>query len=111
MMTPERWQDIDRLFHAALEHDPVERAAFLDETCDGDEELRREVAALLAADAKADSVKQALPAKVAVEMLVEDQTRQIIGQQIGHYKILSQLGAGGIGEVYLAQDTRLGRKV
>src|SRR5262245_1240059 len=111
MMTPEQWQDIDKLFHTALERDPAEREAFLDQACNGDEELRREVSALLAADAEADTVKRALPVQVAAQLLAEDQSRQIVGQRISHYKILSRLGAGGMGEVYLAQDSRLGRKV
>ena len=99
------------MFHAVLERDPSEQEAFLDEACGEDEELRREVATLLAAEAEADTAKLTLPAEVAAEMVAEDQTRPIIGQRIGRYKILSLLGAGGMGEVYLAQDKRLGRKV
>ena len=110
-MTRERWQRIDQLFHAVLERDPSEQEAFLDEACGGDGDLRHEVATLLAAEAEADTVKLKLPAEVAAEMVAEDQTRPIIGQRIGRYKILSLLGAGGMGDVYLAEDKRLGRKV
>jgi eukaryotic-like serine/threonine-protein kinase len=110
-MKPERWQQIDQLFHSALEREPEERAAFLDQACDGDEVLRREVESLLAADAEAENATGALPAQVAAEMLATDRGLIATGQQIGHYRVLSPLGAGGMGEVYLAQDTRLGRKI
>ncbi len=110
-MTPERWQQVDQLFHIALERTPEERAAFLDEACGGDEELRREVESLLAADAEAESSAKAIPAQVAAEMLAENQDQPVAGQSISHYRILSQIGKGGMGEVYLAQDTKLGRKV
>jgi eukaryotic-like serine/threonine-protein kinase len=72
------------------------RAAFLDQACAGDEELGREVASLLASDAQAGGV---LPTPAA------------IGRRIGHYQVQSLLGAGGMGEVYLAEDTQLGRKL
>src|SRR5262245_39541478 len=111
MMTPERWQRIDQLFHAALECDPADREVFLEQACGPDEELRSKIDMLLVADAEAVSVKQGLPAQVAAKMLAENQGQQIIGQQVGHYQILSQLGVGGMGEVYLAEDTRLGRKI
>src|SRR5262245_6198915 len=110
-MTPERWRQIDQLFHSALEREPEGRAAFLDQACGGDEALRREVESLLAADAEIDKTIIALPAQVAAEMFEEDQVQQINVRQIGHYRIMSQLGAGGMGEVYLAQDTKLGRKI
>ncbi len=110
-MTPERWRQVDQLFHSALEREPEGRAAFLDQACGGDEALRREVESLLAADAETENVTNALPAQVAAEMLATDRGRIATGRQIGHYRVLSPLGAGRMGEVYLAQDTRLGRRI
>ncbi|MCI0389297.1 MAG: hypothetical protein MOB07_11120 [Acidobacteria bacterium] len=110
-MTPDRWRQVDQLFYSAIEREPEGRAAFLDQACGGDEALRGEVESLLEADAEADKATDALPAQVAAEMFGENQAQQINGGQISHYRILSQLGAGGMGEVYLAQDTELGRKI
>ena len=110
-MKPDPWQQIDALFHAVAERAPHERAAFLAETCD-DEELRREVESLLAADSAAEEMATAkLPAQVAVEMLDKPLARITAGQMLNQYRILSPLGAGGMGEVWLAEDTRLHRKV
>ena len=109
---PDRWRKIDELFHAAAERAPHERAAFLDEACGGDESLRREVKSLLAADSAAEEMATAkLPAQVAVEMLDNPSPRLSAGQSLNQYRIISPLGAGGMGEVFLAEDTRLKRKV
>ena len=111
-MPVERWQKIDELFHAAAERPPHERAAFLDESCGADEELRREVESLLAADSSAEEMETAkLPAQVAAEMLDRQSPRIASGQSLNQYRIISPLGAGGMGEVFLAEDTRLKRKV
>jgi serine/threonine-protein kinase len=110
-MTPERWQQVDQLFHSALEHEPEERAAFLDEACGGDAELRREVESLLAADAATENTTKALPAQVAAEMLADNHAPEVIGRQLSHYRLLSPLGKGGMGEVFLAQDISLNRQV
>lgn len=110
-MTPERWEQIGRLYEQVSEMAPDERSRFLDRACRGDVELRREVESLLAAeDAVGDFI--AAPAlKDAAELLTAETPGSLVGKQIGHYQILSFVGAGGMGEVYAAQDPRLGRKV
>lgn len=110
-MKPERWQQVDRLFHEALERPENERAAFLDAACGEDADLRREIESLLAADATAETADELIPAQVAADMLGEQRARQWIGRAFSHYRILSQIGSGGMGEVYLALDSRLDRKI
>src|SRR5262245_36185766 len=115
-----RWEQIERLYHAALERGPESREAFLDEASAGDEDLRREVAGLLACDVPSDSFIQSpaieIAAKaIAAEPLIEASNKPmgnlIAGSQIGAYQLLEPLGRGGMGEVHLALDKRLGRKV
>src|SRR5262245_10554520 len=119
-MKRDRWEQIERLYHVALEREPDAREAFLDEACVGDEDLRREVTGLLACDVPSDSFIQSpaieIAAKaMAAEPLVETSTNPMMcpieGSQIGAYQLLGPLGRGGMGEVHLALDTRLGRKV
>jgi serine/threonine-protein kinase len=110
-MTPERWQHIKNVFQSALGSDPGHRAAFLDEPCAGDGELRREVESLLEAHEQAGSFIQVPAVEVAAEVIADEQAKMGTGQSLGPYQIVSHLGAGGRGEVYLAEDSRLGRKV
>src|SRR5262249_41539788 len=119
-MEPDRWEQIELLYHAALEREPEARECFLDEACAGDEDLRREVAGLLACDIPRDSFIQSPAIEIAAramaaEPLIESSSKSmrspIAGSQIGAYQLLEPLGRGGMGEVYLALDTRLNRKV
>jgi serine/threonine-protein kinase len=103
-VNPERYQQIARLYHAALELTSGARAAFLDQACAGDAELRRAVESLIASDEQATAFIEAPALEVAAELLAHDQEQQRVGRQVGHYQILSLLGAGGMGEVYLAEE-------
>jgi eukaryotic-like serine/threonine-protein kinase len=110
-MRPERWKRIDDLLEAALERPSGERPAFLDRACAGDEDLRREVDLLLAFDRKRDGLLESPAIAAAARLIAETEVPTAAGQRIGRYKILSRIGAGGMGEVYLAEDTQLRRRV
>lgn len=110
-MTSDRWQQIEQLYHAALEREGNQRAAFLKNACAGDDALRREVESLLAHEKGVGSFLEAPALEAAAKMLGKDASRSLVGRRIGSYQVLSLLGAGGMGEVYEARDSKLGRNV
>jgi serine/threonine protein kinase len=97
-MTPERWREISGLFQSALTRDPGERSSFVSERCAGDADLRSEVEAMLSAHQQAAALDPTPSTPRDPERLA-------------HYQIIRKIGSGGMGDVYLAHDTRLDRQV
>src|SRR5436190_814173 len=110
-MTSERWQQVNDLFQLAAERAPKERTTFLQTACQGDEGLRREVESLIASYERAENFIESPAFEVVPELLTDDRADAIVGASIAHYQIESPIGVGGMGQVYLARDERLGRKV
>ncbi len=104
-MTSPQWRRVDELLDQAMELPTAERAAFLDRECDGDNALRREVESLLAAHDKASGFFDSQPAALADDLIRDRQAEALVGHAIGPYRIVREIGRGGMGVVYLAERT------
>ena len=111
MSASDRWSRVEALYHAARERDAAERAAFLDAACKGDVDLRRDVESLLAQSTSGDGFLSEPAVAVAAQMITNPGATVLTGRRIGAYQLQGLLGAGGMGEVYRARDTKLGRDV
>ena len=108
-MDAERWQRIEQLYHEAEERPEAERAEYLERECGGDVELRREVLSLLGQESRSYLERPAMAA--AARQLAAGARVELMGRRLGRYEIRARIGAGGMGEVYLALDTKLKREV
>src|SRR5262245_17379870 len=109
-MSPNRWEQINRIYDAAVDVEEKKRASFLEEACGEDAELRQEVESLLAYDRQAKHFINQPALQVTAEKLASEPP-SLVGRKLGPYQIQSVLGTGGMGEVYKARDTRLNRTI
>ena len=109
-MTPERWQQVKAIFNSAIQYSPGERSSFLSQACSGDDYLRSEVESLIASHEKSGEFIDD-PAYQRATWLADEKMELKPGQNLGSFQVLSFISRGGMGEVYLAQDLRLNRKV
>ncbi|HEX9918278.1 MAG TPA: protein kinase, partial [Pyrinomonadaceae bacterium] len=110
------WRQVEQLYDTAVELPVAERAGFVQEACGGDEDLRRELLTLLAAEQEIGDFMESPALDIAAQAVAQEEQSpaghpSLVGRELGPYKIEKLLGAGGMGEVYLAHDAKLARKV
>ncbi len=110
-MTPRRWQQVKEIFDGAVRSEPEQRSAFLSDACGGDEVLRQEVESLSRCLRKRGDLHRLPAYQVGARLLVDEKPELNVGQTISSYQIISFISRGGMAVVYLAQDTKLNRKV
>lgn len=108
-MNSERFKKVEEIYQAVLEVASEKRDLFLSKTCGADRELREEVESLLAFEKSPDSILDTPPDTLAAGILYEKEETDYTGEEIGHYQIISPIGSGGMGTVYLAKDSNLDR--
>ena len=111
LVTPEHHERVGRLFRDALELPAGERTSFLSTSCHGDAALQREVESLLSYEAVGHAAIDGSAMEAVGRAMAVEQSHSWVGRQVSHYRVLSRLGGGGMGEVFRARDTRLDRFV
>ena len=110
-MTDKELNQVEAIFHAANALKSSERAAFLDLKCGDNLRLRAEVESLLAAADDSEDFLEAPATDFALSVIEKISQQEIIGKHVNSYKVLALLGEGGMGQVYLCEDTKLGRRL
>jgi serine/threonine-protein kinase len=110
-MSDKELNHVESVFHAVLELAPDDREAYLQQACNGDKSLYAEVSSLISAFDSRDGFIEEPALNLGFKILTQSSEQSMLGKSIGPYNVISRLGKGGMGEVYLAEDTRLGRKV